>query len=107
MNAKIQISELLIDIEYELRKLDAWEHSAPSKDALSSVQPFSIDTLKFTQWLQFIFIPKIRDIVESNGLLPEKCEITPMAEEYFRDTKLAAAQLLHTLRKIDQIITKN
>ena len=107
MNARIQISELLIDIECELRKLHVWEQSRPPREALESEQPFSIDTLKFPQWLQFIFIPKIRTIVESEQTLPAKCEISPMAEEYFRDSQLPTTQLLTTLRKIDQIITNN
>lgn len=103
---RIVISGLLIDIECELRRLNAWEEVLPPAEALSSTQPFAVDTLSFTQWLQFIFIPKIRILVENEGALPQKCDIAPMAEEYFRGQPLPAGELLQLLEEIDQVITR-
>jgi uncharacterized protein YqcC (DUF446 family) len=33
-----------------------WDEVPPSIEALSSVEPFSVDTLDFEQWLQWIFL---------------------------------------------------
>ena len=103
---RIVISGLLIDIECELRRLDAWEDATPSAEALSSTQPFAVDSLTFTQWLQFIFIPRIRTLVENQGALPPKCDIAPMAEEYFRGQSLPANELILILEEIDRVITR-
>lgn len=103
---RIAISGLLIDIECELRRLNAWEDAIPSAEALLSTQPFAVDTLTFAQWLQFIFIPKIRTLVESEGALPQTCDIAPMAEEYFRGQSLPAGELIQILEEIDRVITR-
>lgn len=103
---RIVISALLIDLECELRRLNAWQEELPPVEALSSTQPFAVDTLSFTQWLQFIFIPKIKLLVDNEGALPQKCDIAPMAEEYFRGQSLPARALIQTLEEIDQVITR-
>ncbi len=106
-NDRIVISELLIDVECELRRLKVWEDERPPAEALLSTQPFAVDTLSFTQWLQFIFIPRIRNIIESEGALPQKCDIAPMAEEYFRGQFMLVEDLIQTLNKIDEVITRS
>lgn len=98
------VAELLIDIEAELRILDLWDAVPPPPAALASTQPFSIDTLTFPQWLQFIFLPTIYHLLEQGEPLPPRCGIAPMAEEYFRDTGLASAALEAALAEVDRAI---
>jgi uncharacterized protein YqcC (DUF446 family) len=63
------VAALLIDIEAELRQLGLWDKLPPSQEALASDQPFSIDTLTLPQWLQFIFLPTIYQLLEMDKLL--------------------------------------
>jgi len=56
----VQVEALLIDLECELRKLMLWREDRPDAAALNSTQPFCLDTLVFNEWLQFVFIEKIR-----------------------------------------------
>ena len=102
----VAISALLIDIECELRRMHLWQEEMPAAEALQSIQPFSIDTLSLPQWLQFVFIPKIKQTVELSDMLPVKCEITPIAEEYFRGIDLPAGSLITILEQIDRLITE-
>ena len=51
-----RVADSLLQIEMELRRIDAWESEPPSPEALQSAQPFAVDTLEFTQWLQFVFV---------------------------------------------------
>ncbi len=57
------IAEQLLLIERELRLQGWWDEVSPSAEALSSVEPFSVDTLDFHQWPHLIFLapmnPKI------------------------------------------------
>ena len=53
------IAAQLIDLEAALRQLNLWSDEAPSQEALSSEQPFAMDSLEFEEWLQFIFLPTI------------------------------------------------
>lgn len=54
---------------------------APSEQALSSKMPFCCDTMSFENWLQFVFLPKMSHLISRELPLPEKLEITPMAEQ--------------------------
>ena len=74
------VAELLIDIEGELRKLGQWSRIPPSDKALSSAQPFCIDTLTLPQWLQYIFLPALYKILEEKQGLPGRCGVAPMAQ---------------------------
>jgi uncharacterized protein YqcC (DUF446 family) len=100
------IAELLIDIEAELRTLGLWDKLPPSSQALVSEQPFSVDTLTLPQWLQFVFLPTLYQLLEAGEPLPARCGIAPMAEEYFRGTGLASAALEATLLKVDQRLSE-
>ena len=75
-----EIAAVLIDIEAQLRQLDLWDRVPPSAEALSSDQPFCVDTLSLPQWLQFIFLPTLYLMLEEDQPLPSRCGITPMAE---------------------------
>ena len=100
-----EIAELLLDIESELRQLDLWQKTSPSAAAIASTQPFAVDTLTLSQWLQFVFLPTLYQRIELNQTLPQRCGIAPMAQEYYRGSNLATAPLLQALRQIDVILT--
>lgn len=100
----IQIASLLIDVEAELRRLQQWQHQAPSLEALASTEPFCVDTLTFAQWLQFIFLPRMHALVAAGQLPPGKCEIKPMAEEYFREGQFDGANILRAIGELDAAI---
>jgi uncharacterized protein YqcC (DUF446 family) len=100
-----RVATLLIDIEAHLRRLNVWEDISPSEEALSSDQPFCIDTLSYSQWLQYIFLPTMYHLLESESPLPEECSIAPMAEEHFRGLGLPSGALERTLTALDQLIS--
>jgi uncharacterized protein YqcC (DUF446 family) len=102
---RTEVPEVLIDIEAQLRQLSLWERVQPSSRALASVEPFCVDTLSLPQWLQFVFLPTLYQMLEEDAPLPERCAIAPMAEEFFRGSKLATAELLSSLRRIDKLLS--
>ena len=100
------VAAILIDIEAELRQMGCWDAAAPSDEALASDQPFAVDTLSLPQWLQFIFLPTMYALIESEATLPEKCGITPMAEEYFRGRPESASGLITALQAMDTTLSQ-
>lgn len=103
---RVAVAALLIDIEAELRSLGWWDSAAPSNEALSSTMPFAADTLEFYQWVQFIFLPRMRAMVEQQLPLPGACGITPMLEEYSRVSGRQAARLLQLFAAMDSQLTE-
>ena len=104
MTVFIEIASLLIDIEAELRRLNQWDAEPPSAHALASTEPFCVDTLTFVQWLQFVFIPRMHALARLEQLPPGRCEIEPLVEECFRNSRLDIAALQRLIRQLDQLI---
>lgn len=100
-----EIEAVLIDIEAELRRLELWAKESPDAEALASTQPFAVDTLSFPQWLQFIFLPRMRALIAADAALPTACGIAPMAEEAFRGQKLPIESLLDALENMDRMLS--
>lgn len=103
---KHQIADLLLLIEAELRRLQLWEQQPPALARLQSPTPFCADTLDISQWLQWIFVPRMITIVEQGLPLPQQCDIHSYAEETLqRATSSDTTTLLRLLREFDQAIT--
>jgi len=100
-----EVAELLIDIEGELRKLGQWDRIPPSEKALASDQPFCVDTLTLPQWLQFIFLPTLYQMLQDKQELPARCGVAPMAQEYFRGSELSTDALIQALNQLDILLT--
>lgn len=105
MTMQTAVAALLIDIEAHLRQLGQWQEESPPASALASSQPFCIDTLTLAQWLQFVFLPRMYHLLETEQALPARCGITPVAEEYFVDASPAARDLLTALKGIDLLLS--
>ena len=101
-----EVAEILIDIEAQLRQLGLWDKIPPSTQALASDQPFCVDTLTLPQWLQFIFLPTLYDMLERQQL-PGRCGIAPMAEEFFKGSGLATTDLVEALLRVDELLSQD
>lgn len=106
MDARVsRVADQLLLIERELRQLGWWASQPPSSAALASVEPFCVDTLDFAEWLQWIFLPRMKAIIERDAELPAASGILPMAEMVYRERVGEVSQLLAVLRDFDQLIS--
>jgi len=105
MDARVSaLAEQLLLTARELRVQGWWQAQAPSLDALSSEQPFCVDTLAFEQWLQWIFLPRMKQLLEAGAVLPSVSGIQPMAEQVYGGQLKKAGQLIKLLGEFDQLI---
>ena len=106
MDARIsQVAEQLLLIEKELRSLNLWAETAPSDEALNSGVPFGVGVIEFEQWLQWVFLARMKTLIESGAPLPAVSGIAPMAEEYYRHDAPRFAALTKLLAQIDQTLS--
>lgn len=98
---KQKLSELLLELRNEMKQAELWDAKSPSQKALKSTQPFAVDTLEFYQWLQFIFLPMMKEKLDKKKPLPNRLEISPMAEEAWRGQWKNTRQVILVLRQID------
>lgn len=101
-----QVAEQLLLIERELRMLGWWQEEAPSAEALASREPFCVDTLTFEQWLQWIFLPRMKELLESGASLPSVSGIQAMAEVVYREQPSLTQRLQALLGEFDRLITR-
>ncbi|TNF04498.1 MAG: YqcC family protein [Gammaproteobacteria bacterium] len=100
-----QLAVYLAGLEQQLRCMMLWSEQSPSVEALSSREPFAVDTLAFEEWLQFVFLPRLHQLVDDRADLPENCAVTPMAEEYFRHGGEESQALIELLSAIDLLLS--
>lgn len=98
-----QLGDMLIELEREMRAQQRWEVTPPSDEALASDQPFAVDTLDFDQWLQWIFIAKLRELLSRQLPLPRQCGVQAMAEEVYGSAEPGGRRLIRLLGEIDRL----
>lgn len=93
-------------LEAELRRAQLWDPEPPSAEMLTSSQPFCIDTLALSQWLQWLLIPKMRSVLAGERPMPTRSAIYPLAEDCFG--RLAdTCTLLALIERFDQLIRED
>lgn len=102
----LEVAEHLLLIERELRVQGWWEDAAPSPEALASVEPFSVDRLDFSQWLQWIFLPRMKVILEQDLPLPNASGILAMAEMVYATRATQSRELRRLLARFDELISQ-
>lgn len=70
-------------IEAELRGLGWWQAQAPPPEAMRFTRAFGADTLAFSQWLQFVFLPNAREAVAGRRTLPQRSTVGAQAVREF------------------------
>nr|WP_298147939.1 YqcC family protein [uncultured Pseudomonas sp.] len=98
------IAQQLLLIERELRVLGWWQVEPPSAQALASQEPFCVDSMAFEQWLQWIFLPRMKHMLESSAVLPSISGIQPMAEQVYGQGNAQARALIRLLGEFDRLI---
>lgn len=100
-----QVTALLLKIRTEMEALELWQSSPPSAQALASTQPFCIDTLHFTEWLQWLLIPRLQEMIRQELPLPQSSQIQPMAEEVFKQMQADTDALLTLINRLDETLS--
>jgi uncharacterized protein YqcC (DUF446 family) len=97
-----EVEILIVKLEQSLREAVLWSSYPPSVEALQSKLPFAVDVMPFEQWLQFIFIPKMSEIVSNKSSLPDSLALLPIAEQSPRVAD-NQSELIEVIRQIDMI----
>lgn len=107
MQAGTRLQEALIDLEFHMRDSGFWQKDSPSEWAFASELPFFHDRMSFPEWLQFVFIPNLQSLAESQSAWPEDCAVAPMADYYFDTNQQQATRLIRELEKIDALVSEH
>jgi uncharacterized protein YqcC (DUF446 family) len=101
---RAEIGPLLDAVQAELGRVGLWETAPPPPASMASALPFCCDSLRFTQWLQWVFIPRTRALLDAGGCFPLKSAMRPMAEEALAGCGWDAGPLIESIGRLDQAI---
>lgn len=66
-------------IEQELKQLSDWRETPPDPQLFENMGAFGGNTMPFTTWLQFVFIPNVRAIIAEKGAFPKSSSVATYA----------------------------
>lgn len=107
MSLNNQVWQLLGEIEQLMQEQALWGSCAPELSVFESSEPFCIDTMSPEEWLQWVFIPRMRALLEGHNPLPTRIAIAPYFEEAFNLRAENHQSLIDVLYQIDQLLNKD
>jgi uncharacterized protein YqcC (DUF446 family) len=73
----------------------------PLAPAFESKQPLMRDTMTTPQWVRWVLVPRLEDIVDGTTPLPAQSQLTTLARDLANDP--ATWPLLYTLGELDDL----
>lgn len=98
------LSRLLYLLEERLKQTDSWQVAQPEADAFNSHTPFYMDTMNLEQWLRYVFIPRMRALIDAGKNLPASCAVTEQIDMVFCSNK--KARVMEVTLAIDLLVTE-
>jgi uncharacterized protein YqcC (DUF446 family) len=83
-----------------MRRAGLWQDEALDPRQLQFTRAFAGDTMAFQQWLQFVFVPRVREIVAARGPFPPRSQVAVQAVREF-DGVDDASHLIALLAEFD------
>jgi uncharacterized protein YqcC (DUF446 family) len=75
-----RVRQRLHAIEAQLRAHQHWQDNAPDASVFASTQPFFMDTMEPLEWLQWVLLPRMHQLIDDQQPLPQNVAIAPYYE---------------------------
>ena len=80
MASTYELAEQSINnIEAELKRLNVWSEVPLAPEKFVNMGAFGSHTMAFTQWLQFVLVTRVRDVVAQQGQFPSQSNVAAFA----------------------------
>src|SRR5262249_9790099 len=84
-----------------MKRVGAWSETPPPPEAFEDMGPFGMKTMSYEQWLEFVFLARVRALLESDGPWPESSAVGTQAVRSF-DGWPEAGELIRLLGEFDR-----
>jgi uncharacterized protein YqcC (DUF446 family) len=89
-------------IEIEMKRIGLWQEEPLPAEAYDFRSAFAIDTMAFSQWLQFILVPRVRGLISAGGAFPAESHVAAQGVREF-DGQPETDQLIALLSNFDAL----
>jgi len=100
-----RVTRSINEIEAEIKRLGYWSAEPLPEAAYRFQAAFAMDTMTFVQWLQFVFITRVRDILAKQGTFPLQSMVGVQAMREF-DGNEDASRLVSLLAQFDELFDR-
>jgi uncharacterized protein YqcC (DUF446 family) len=97
-----KLSSLSSAIEVELKSIGAWSNTPLPEEKFENMGPFGINTMALVEWIQFVLLPIIQNIIKDKGNLPKESMISVHAAREF-DGDDSYVHLCDLLMQLDNL----
>ena len=66
-----------------MRRIGMWQEVPLPDEAYDFSRAFGADTMTYAQWLQFVFVPRVRELIDSEGDFPSSSSVGTQAVREF------------------------
>ncbi len=96
-------AEAVQEIETEMKRIGYWQQQPLRPEQYDFQQAFAMDTMSYAQWLQFIFVPRVREAIASEKFPGSSSVGAQAIREFDGDTN--AAGLVTRLCNFDALFS--
>jgi len=89
-----RVEEQIALIVQELKELNHWQDVSPDPKVFENMGAFGSNTMPFTMWLQFVFVPNVKKIITERGTFPQSSQVATYA---YRNLDEGRYERLNTL----------
>lgn len=100
-----QAATQIAEIEAEMNRIGYWCAEPLPESAYDFHMAFAMDTMAFVQWLQFVFVPRVKSIIQQRGEFPASSQVGAQAIREF-DSDPQAGRLVSLLCEFDSLFDK-
>ena len=93
------------EVEDEMKRLHMWQKEPLRPEQYKITKAFGMDSMTFDQWIQFILIPKVQEILDEDGAFPTNSMVGVQALREF-DSYPEAGNLVRLLNEFDRLINQ-
>jgi len=94
------------EIESELKRINRWASTPLPPEKFENMGAFGSNTMTFEQWIQFILLQRIHQVIEAKGQFPSQSQVGTYAIRNY-DGDSDADRLVQLLNELDDLITRN
>src|SRR5215469_17846720 len=88
----------------EMKRAGLWQDQPLAPEQYNFSRAFAMDTMSYSQWLQFIFIPRVTELLRTSGEFPSSSSVGAQAIREF-DGYPEAQGLVTLLCEFDSIFS--
>ena len=99
------IANKATEIEVELKRINRWTTAELPPEKFENMGAFGSNTMTFEQWIQFVLLQRIHQVIESKGQFPSQSQVGTYAIRNF-DGDPDADNLVRLLNELDDLIVQ-